>query len=126
MESRPANTFSPALPTPPPQPAAALPYSEFSQMIENEQPAALIDRDGNLVVLESSEGWLLRFSPTGQYLGSFGGPRFQLYSPRGLAIDGAGNFYVADTGRAARPLTVGCALPTSAPKVDNAHPTRSL
>ena len=41
MESRPSNTFSPAaLPAPPAQPAAGLPYSEFSQMMENEQPVA--------------------------------------------------------------------------------------
>jgi len=41
MESRPSNTFSPApLPAPPAQPAAGLPYSEFSQMAENEQPVA--------------------------------------------------------------------------------------
>jgi DNA mismatch repair protein MutL len=37
METRPAPTFSPAVRiSPPPQAAAALPYSEFSQMIENE------------------------------------------------------------------------------------------
>jgi DNA mismatch repair protein MutL len=50
MESRPSNTFSPAaLPAPPAQPAAELPYSEFSQMMENEQPvgAGLVDRLGN-------------------------------------------------------------------------------
>ena len=41
MESRPSNTFSPApLPAPPAQPGAGLPYSEFSQMMENEQPVA--------------------------------------------------------------------------------------
>jgi DNA mismatch repair protein MutL len=41
MESRPSNTFSPApLPAPPAQPAAGLPYSEFSQMMENDQPVA--------------------------------------------------------------------------------------
>jgi DNA mismatch repair protein MutL len=41
IESRPSNTFSPApLPAPPAQPAAGLPYSEFSQMMENEQPVA--------------------------------------------------------------------------------------
>ena len=46
MESRPLNTFSPApLPAPPAQPAVGLPYSEFSQMMENEPPAGsgLID-----------------------------------------------------------------------------------
>src|SRR5450631_3180988 len=41
MESRPSNTFSPApLPAPPAQPAVGLPYSEFSRMMENEQPVA--------------------------------------------------------------------------------------
>jgi DNA mismatch repair protein MutL len=40
MEARPAPSFSPAPRTSPtPQPGAALPYSEFSQMIENEAPA---------------------------------------------------------------------------------------
>ncbi len=41
MESRPAPSFSPApRVAPDAQPAARLPYSEFSQMIENEPPAA--------------------------------------------------------------------------------------
>jgi len=42
MESRPAPSFSPRVDAGPPspvQPAARLPYSEFSQMIENEAPA---------------------------------------------------------------------------------------
>jgi DNA mismatch repair protein MutL len=53
MESRPLNTFSPApLPAPPAQPAAGLPYSEFSQMMENEQPVAagLIDRAASVML----------------------------------------------------------------------------
>ncbi|MGA2271834.1 MAG: DNA mismatch repair endonuclease MutL [Bryobacteraceae bacterium] len=42
MESRPAPAFSPAVqPSTAAQPAARLPYSEFSQMLENEAPAAL-------------------------------------------------------------------------------------
>ena len=42
IESRPAPSFSPApRPTPAAQPGARLPYSEFSQMIEDEAPAAL-------------------------------------------------------------------------------------
>jgi DNA mismatch repair protein MutL len=41
MESRPAPAFSPAVqPSAAAQPAAGLPYSEFSQMMENEAPAA--------------------------------------------------------------------------------------
>ncbi|MCU1235425.1 MAG: mismatch repair protein MutL [Candidatus Solibacter sp.] len=39
MEARPAPTFSPVAMAAPPAQAAQLPYSEFSQMIENEQPA---------------------------------------------------------------------------------------
>jgi DNA mismatch repair protein MutL len=42
MESRPAPTFSPAVqPSAAAQPVARLPYSEFSQMMENEAPAAV-------------------------------------------------------------------------------------
>src|ERR1051325_2351532 len=44
MESRPAPTFTPGAAqarTPPAQPPAQLPYSEFSQMLENEQPVAV-------------------------------------------------------------------------------------
>ena len=42
MESRPAPAFSPAVqPSAAAQPVARLPYSEFSQMIENEAPAAV-------------------------------------------------------------------------------------
>jgi DNA mismatch repair protein MutL len=43
MESRPAPTFTPGAAhprTPPAQAAAQLPYSEFSQMLENEEPVA--------------------------------------------------------------------------------------
>src|SRR5277367_2890238 len=39
MESRPAPSFTPAAMASPAQAAAKLPYSEFSQMIENEPPA---------------------------------------------------------------------------------------
>jgi DNA mismatch repair protein MutL len=42
MESRPAPAFSPAVqPSVAAQPVARLPYSEFSQMIQNEAPAAV-------------------------------------------------------------------------------------
>ncbi len=44
MESRPAPAFSPAVrvsPLPQQQPAAALPFSEFSQMIEDQEPAGM-------------------------------------------------------------------------------------
>ncbi|HLK69322.1 MAG TPA: DNA mismatch repair endonuclease MutL [Bryobacteraceae bacterium] len=53
IESRPAPAFSPmpraASPIPAAQPAARLPYSEFSQMIENEPPA-----EGEVAMTEAS------------------------------------------------------------------------
>ena len=67
MESRPSNTFSPApLPAPPAQPAAGLPYSEFSQMMENEQPVAagLVDpqAEGASVVRDVTEPAMPEFT----------------------------------------------------------------
>ena len=41
MESRPAPSFSVAARVSTPQPAAGLPYSEFSQIVENEAPPAM-------------------------------------------------------------------------------------
>ncbi|HXB70885.1 MAG TPA: DNA mismatch repair endonuclease MutL [Candidatus Acidoferrales bacterium] len=61
MESRPAPAFSPAPPrsaTPPAQMAAQLPYSEFSQMIENEEPVRgsdqSRDREGAVSLAEGT------------------------------------------------------------------------
>jgi DNA mismatch repair protein MutL len=53
MESRPAPSFAPApRPSPELQPAARLPYSEFSQMLEDEAPGAvsLVEADAHAAV----------------------------------------------------------------------------
>ena len=53
MESRPAPSFAAAPSRPAPQPAAALPYSEFSQMIENQEPASRVDDAPGSSVIEA-------------------------------------------------------------------------
>ena len=66
MESRPLNTFSPAaLPAPPAQPAAGLPYSEFSQMMENEQPVAagLVDAAASVALPPEAGGAHIAMEP---------------------------------------------------------------
>lgn len=57
METRPAPSFSASPRTSPaPQPAAALPYSEFSQMIENEAAAPASDLPVETFVLRPAMG----------------------------------------------------------------------
>jgi DNA mismatch repair protein MutL len=74
MESRPAPTFSAGPARPTPQPGAALPYSEFSQMMENQGPAAgLIDRQA-----PEEERQTGRSAPLGEPL-----PEFTLRPARG-------------------------------------------
>ena len=65
------------------------------------EPLALaITSEGELVVLDSEPGWIYRFSPDGTLRARVGGPSAQLYHPRGMAIDGQNNLYIADTGGA--------------------------
>jgi predicted membrane-bound mannosyltransferase/DNA-binding beta-propeller fold protein YncE len=59
----------------------------------------LLTADGNLLVTDTGNKRLLRFSPTGEPLGSFGseGPALgQFAEPVGLAQDTGGRVYVAD------------------------------
>ncbi|MGH2457477.1 MAG: PA14 domain-containing protein [Chloroflexota bacterium] len=63
-----------------------------------EPVAAVVNASGELAVLDATTGWISRFSPTGAYLGRFGGPTAGFYHPRGMALDLAGNYDVANTG----------------------------
>jgi DNA-binding beta-propeller fold protein YncE len=63
-----------------------------------EPVAATFDTAGNLLVLDSESAWVQRFGPDGQFSGKFGGPTAGFYHPRGIAVDGLGNVYLADTG----------------------------
>ena len=53
---------------------------------------------GELIVLDSDQGWLYVFDQEGKALRRIGGPAGQFYHPRGLSIDRQNNLYVADTG----------------------------
>ena len=58
-----------------------------------------VDGNGNILVADTDNGRIEKFSPTGAFLstiGTKGSGQGQLAQPNGIAIDGAGNIYVAD------------------------------
>jgi sugar lactone lactonase YvrE len=59
------------------------------------------ERTGNILVSDTNNGRIQRFSPAGTFISLFGsvgsGPG-QFREPNGLATDSKGNIYVADTG----------------------------
>jgi hypothetical protein len=58
-----------------------------------------VDGNGNILVADSGNGRIEKFSPSGTFvstMGTKGSGRGQLGQPNGIAIDGAGNIYVAD------------------------------
>ena len=61
-----------------------------------------IDPNGNILVADTNNGRIEKFSPTGAYLISMGikGIGYgQLGAPNGIAIDRAGNIYIADAAK---------------------------
>jgi DNA-binding beta-propeller fold protein YncE len=60
-----------------------------------------VDGNGNVLVADTNNGRVEKFSPTGTFLstiGTKGSGQGQLGLPNGIAIDRAGNIYVADAG----------------------------
>ena len=60
-----------------------------------------VDGSGNILVADTGNGRIQKFSPTGAYLtliGKAGRNPGEFQEPNGLAVDGAGNLYVADVG----------------------------
>ncbi len=58
-----------------------------------------VDQSGNVLVADTNNGRIEKFSATGTLLGIFGTKgtgRGQLRTPNGIAVDGMGNVYVAD------------------------------
>jgi DNA-binding beta-propeller fold protein YncE len=58
-----------------------------------------VDANGNILVADTNNGRIEKFSPTGGFLstiGTKGTGHGQLGEPNGIAIDGAGNIYVAE------------------------------
>lgn len=80
------------------QPVRAFGQSGSGDGQFQEPVAAVINANGELAVLDAASGWISRFSPTGVYLGRFGGPSPGFYHPRGMSLDLAGDYYVANTG----------------------------
>jgi DNA-binding beta-propeller fold protein YncE len=61
----------------------------------------VVDRSGNILVSDTNNGRIERFSPDGAFLNTFGGPGHnpgEFQEPNGLAVDSGGNIYVADVG----------------------------
>ena len=58
-----------------------------------------VDGNGNVLVADTNNGRIEKFSPTGTFLttlGSKGVGRGELAAPNGIAVDRTGNIYVAD------------------------------
>jgi DNA-binding beta-propeller fold protein YncE len=59
------------------------------------------DQNGNILVADTGNGRIEKFSPTGTFLtdmGTKGSGIVQLGQPNGIAVDRTGNIYVADAG----------------------------
>jgi DNA-binding beta-propeller fold protein YncE len=95
--------------TPPPNPSS-LP-EEVTNMFEGgrgtgkgqfDSPTGIaVDAKGNILVADTNNGRIEKFSPTGTFLSFLGTDRIghgQLEEPNGIAIDHAGNIYVAEVG----------------------------
>ncbi len=69
---------------------------------ELDSPTGIaIDASGNILVADTGNGRIEKFSPSGTFIstmGTKGAGNGQLGEPNGIAIDGAGNIYVADAG----------------------------
>ena len=67
---------------------------------EFDSPTGIaVDRNGNVLVTDTTNGRIEKFSPTGTFLdiiGTKGSGQGQLGAPNGIAVDHSGNIYVAD------------------------------
>jgi DNA-binding beta-propeller fold protein YncE len=62
---------------------------------EFDSPTAMaVDRNGNLLIADTGNGRIEKFSPTGTFVTSIG----LFEAPNGIAIDRGGNIYVAEIG----------------------------
>jgi SMP-30/Gluconolactonase/LRE-like region/NHL repeat len=100
----------PATPNRPPSALSALPEG-VSNMFEGgkgidkgqfDSPSGIcLDGDGNVLVADTGNGRIQKFSPTGTFLSTLRtkeNGRGQLAEPNGIAVDRTGNVYVAEAG----------------------------
>ena len=69
-----------------------------------------VDGNGNILVADTGNGRIEKFSPIGTFLsiiGAKGSGHGQLADPNGIAIDRSGNIYVAEIGSNSRILKLG-------------------
>jgi DNA-binding beta-propeller fold protein YncE len=98
------------VPDTPPPPLSSLPEG-VSNVFEGgrgagkgefDSPTGIaVDGNGNILVADTGNGRIEKFSPTGTFLsviGTKGTGYGQLGAPNGITIDRAGNIYVADAG----------------------------
>jgi len=60
-----------------------------------------VDRSGNILVGDTNNGRIQKFSPAGVFLSMLGSPGYnpgEFKEPNGVAVDSNGNVYVADVG----------------------------
>jgi DNA-binding beta-propeller fold protein YncE len=65
----------------------------------NSPTGIAVDGDGNILIADTINGRIQKFSPSGTFvtsIGTRGKGRGQLEGPNGIAVDGTGNIYVAD------------------------------
>jgi DNA-binding beta-propeller fold protein YncE len=71
---------------------------------EFDSPTAIaVDHKGNVLIADTGNGRVEKFSPTGTFVTSIG----QFEAPNGIAIDRAGNIYVAEIGSKHRVQKLG-------------------
>jgi sugar lactone lactonase YvrE len=98
----------PATPETPPPPLTALPVNPHDMFRggkgtgkgEFDSPTGIaVDGNGNILVADTNNGRIEKFSPSGAFitsLGTKGSGHGQLGEPNGIAIDRVGNIYVAE------------------------------
>lgn len=67
----------------------------------NSPTGIAVDASGNVLVADTGNGRIEKFSPTGMFVAGFGTKGIepgQLAAPNGIAVDRTGNVYVADAG----------------------------
>jgi DNA-binding beta-propeller fold protein YncE len=78
---------------------------------EFDSPSGIaVDASGNILVADTNNGRIEKFSPTGTFLsiiGTKGSGHGQLGEPNGIAIDRAGNIYVAEVAHNHRVQKLG-------------------
>ena len=100
----------PATPGAPPAESRSMPQA-VSNMFQGgrgsdkgqfDSPTGIaVDGSGNVLIADTGNGRIEKFSPTGAFLsiiGTKGSGQGQFAQPDGIAIDRAGNIYVADAG----------------------------